>query len=106
MPPAARIGDPTSHGGVISAPPPPAAAAVLTVLVEGKPAAVVGSVHTCVVPAHVPLGPANVIVPSPAAAAVGQVLIGGIPAARVGDRTACAATVLLGAPTVVIGGPG
>jgi len=73
------------------------------VFIGGKPAAVVGSVHTCVVPAHVPLGPANVILPGPPRPA-GQVLIGGLPAARMGDRTACGATILIGAPNVVIGG--
>lgn len=63
MPAAARIGDPTSHGGVITAPPPPAAAAVVRVLIGGRPAAVEGSLHVC--PPHVELGPANVILPNP-----------------------------------------
>ncbi|WBO68390.1 PAAR domain-containing protein [Streptomyces camelliae] len=104
MPAAARTGDPTSHGGVIATPPPGAAAAVARVLIGGRPAAVVGSLHTCVMPPHAALGPANVILPSPAALLSGEVLIGGLPAARMGDTTACGATVQLGALNVQIGG--
>ena len=32
------------------------------------------------------------------------VLIGGMPAARVGDMAACGAPIIVGAPTVLIGG--
>ena len=32
------------------------------------------------------------------------VLIGGMPAARVGDMAACGAPIVVGAPTVLIGG--
>ncbi|NUS14747.1 MAG: hypothetical protein HOY69_25675 [Streptomyces sp.] len=106
MPAAARTGDPTDHGGVIATPPPGAAAAVARVLIGGRPAAVVGSLHTCVVPPHLALGPGNVIMPNPAALATGTVLVGGLPAARMGDRTACGATVLMGALNVQIGGMG
>jgi uncharacterized Zn-binding protein involved in type VI secretion len=56
MPPAARVGDPTGHPGVIGPP--------------GVP----------------------------------NVLIGGMPAARMGDMSACGAPIVLGAPTVLIGG--
>ncbi|OIJ90126.1 hypothetical protein BIV25_32355 [Streptomyces sp. MUSC 14] len=104
MPAAARTGDPTSHGGVIATPPPGAAAAVARVLIGGRPAAVVGSLHTCVVPPHAALGPGNVIMPNPAALVSGPVLIGGLPAARMGDSTTCGATVQLGALNVQIGG--
>lgn len=104
MPAAARTGDPTSHGGLITTPPPGAAAAVARVLIGGRPAAVVGSLHACPMPPHAALGPANVILPGPAALAAATVLIGGAPAARVGDRTACGGTVLAGAPNVRIGG--
>jgi uncharacterized Zn-binding protein involved in type VI secretion len=104
MPPAARLGDPTAHGGTLGPPPPPAAALVSTVLVEGKPAAVVGSTHVCPIPPHALLGPANVVMPSPGAA-TSLVLIGGLPAARVGDRTACGANIVMGALTVLLGGP-
>ncbi|GAA2389457.1 MULTISPECIES: PAAR domain-containing protein [Streptomyces] len=104
MPAAARTGDPTDHGGVIATPPPAAARAVATVLIGGRPAAVVGSLHTCPMPPHAATGPANVILPNPAAAAAGTVLVGGLPAARARDRTACGAMVLTGAPNVLIGG--
>lgn len=104
MPPAARSGDPTDHGGTITTPPPAAAASVARVLIGGRPAAVEGSLAACPVPPHAALGPANVILPNPAALVTGAVLVGGLPAARMGDRTACGATVLLGAPNVLIGG--
>ncbi|MCW5249868.1 PAAR domain-containing protein [Streptomyces sp. SHP 1-2] len=104
MPAAARTGDPTSHGGLITTPPPGAAAAVATVLIGGLPAAVVGSLHVCPIPPHAALGPADVVLPSPAAAVGGAVLVGGLPAARAGDRAACGATILTGAQSVRIGG--
>ncbi|CAM5716280.1 PAAR domain-containing protein [Streptomyces hirsutus] len=104
MPPAARTGDPTNHGGVIATPPPGAAATVARVLIGGRPAAVVGSVHTCAMPPHLALGPGNVIMPDPAALARGQVLIGGLPAARMRDKTACGAMISGGALNVLIGG--
>jgi uncharacterized Zn-binding protein involved in type VI secretion len=102
MPSAARTGDPSDHGGVIGTPPPGAAVKVITVLVAGKPAAVVGSLHVC--PLHAELGPANVIIPSPGAAAGRVTLIGGLPAARMGDQTSCGAQIVLGAVNVMIGG--
>lgn len=103
MPPAARLGDKTSHAGTIGPPPPPVAVRVATVLIEGVPAAVVGSVHVCVKPPDPLLGPSNVILP-PTRPPSG-VLIGGVPAAAVGDRTVCSATIVLGARTVHFGGP-
>ncbi|KOV65531.1 PAAR domain-containing protein [Streptomyces sp. MMG1121] len=104
MPAAARTGDPTTHGGVIATPPPGAAASVARVLIGGRPAAVVGSMHTCVVPPHAALGPGNVIMPSPAGLTSGLVLIGGLPAARAGDQTTCGANIQIGALNVQIGG--
>ncbi|MER6202551.1 PAAR domain-containing protein [Streptomyces sp. NPDC001586] len=104
MPAAARTGDPTNHGGRIATPPPGAAASVATVLIGGQPAAVVGSLHVCVVPPHAALGPGNVIMPNPAGLATGTVLIGGLPAARARDQTSCGAMILTGSPTVLIGG--
>jgi uncharacterized Zn-binding protein involved in type VI secretion len=102
MPPAARTGDETSHAGTIATAPPTSAVAVETVLIGGRPVAVVGSLHVC--PLHAELGPANVIIPSPGATTAGVVLFGGLPAARVGDKTACAANIVTGALTVLIGG--
>lgn len=104
MPAAARTGDPTNHGGRIATPPPGAAAKVATVLIGGLPAAVVGSLHVCVVPPHAALGPGNVIIPNPAGLASGPVLIGGLPAAKARDQTTCGAMIVYGAMNVQIGG--
>ena len=96
MPPAARLTDMhvcpmltvlVPHvGGPIAGPGAP------TVLIGGMPAAVVGDMCVCV-------GPPDVI-------AMGSmtVLIGGKPAARMGDLTAHGGTIVLGCPTVIIGG--
>lgn len=99
MPPAARLTDmhtcpmvtpglpPIPHvGGPIVGPGVP------TVLIAKLPAAVVGDMCTCV-------GPPDTIVKGSA-----TVLIGGKPAARLGDTTAHGGTIVLGAPTVMIGG--
>lgn len=92
MPPAARVGDPTGHPGVIAPPGVP------TVLIEGLPAATVGTMHTCSFP------PPAVHPPSPISTGSTTVLIGGMPAARVGDVAGCGAPIISGAPTVIIGG--
>lgn len=93
MPAAARVGDPTSHPGVISGPGIP------TVLIGGLPAAVVNDMHTCAFP---PLaGPHP---PNPITKGSATVTIGNMPAARVGDPTGCGATIILGMLTVEIGG--
>ena len=65
---------------------------VPTVLISGLPAAVVGDMCTCT-------GPPDSIVKGSA-----TVLIGGRPAARMGDVTAHGGQVVVGDPTVVIGG--
>lgn len=63
-----------------------------TVLIGGLPAARMGDTAVCV-------GPPDVIV-------LGSmtVLINGQPAARLGDLTAHGGTIVLGSPTVLIGG--
>lgn len=93
MPPAARITDMTNHPGLITGPGVP------TVLIGGLPAAVVGDLHTCTMPP--PAGPHP---PSPIAKGSSSVLIAGRPAARLGDITGCGASIVGGAPTVMIGG--
>ena len=97
--PAARIGDmhtcpmvtpgvpPIPHvGGPITGPGCP------TVLIGGKPAAVMGDMAVCTGP------PDSIIIGS------ATVLIGGKPAARMGDQTAHGGVIVLGEPTVLIGG--
>jgi uncharacterized Zn-binding protein involved in type VI secretion len=92
VPPAARVGDSTSHPGVITGP------GVGTVLIGGQPAAVVGDVHACSFP------PPAVHPPTAMVQGSATVLIGGRPAVRIGDVAGCGAQVVLGAPTVEIGG--
>jgi len=99
MPPAARTTDmhtcpmqtpglpPIPHvGGPITGPGAP------TVLIGSLPAARVSDMAVCV-------GPPDAIVKGSA-----TVLIMGLPAARMGDTTAHGGTIVLGCPTVLIGG--
>ena len=95
--PAARLTDPTAHGGVITAPGCP------TVLIGGQPAARVGDMHTCpMVTGIVPHVGGPILPPGSV-----TVLIGGQPAARVGDMATCVGPpdtiVPPGCPTVLIG---
>ncbi|GAB3408076.1 PAAR domain-containing protein [Massilia agilis] len=99
MPPAARLTDmhqcpmvtpgvpPVPHvGGPVVGPGCP------TVLIGKLPAARVGDSLVCV-------GPPDAIVKGSA-----TVMIGGMPAARMGDTTAHGGAIVLGLPTVLIGG--
>lgn len=100
MPPAARLTDfhqcplstpmvptPIPHvGGPIAGPCAP------TVLIGGLPAAKVGDLAICV-------GPPDAIVKGST-----TVTIMGMPAARLGDKTAHGGTIMMGFPTVMIGG--
>jgi len=92
MPPAARIGDTTNHGGTIVGP------GVATVLIGGMPAAVVGDTHVCSLPpnTHQPTA-------SPFTSGSSTVLIGGMPAVRTTDACACGAMAAVGSPTVQLG---
>jgi uncharacterized Zn-binding protein involved in type VI secretion len=99
MPPAARLTDmhtcpmqtpglpPIPHvGGPIVGPGAP------TVMIQGLPAAVVGDTAVCVGP------------PDSIAKGSATVMLGGMPAARMGDTTAHGGSIVLGCPTVMIGG--
>lgn len=99
MPPAARLTDmhacpmvtpglpPIPHvGGPISGPCAP------TVLIGGLPAARLSDMAVCV-------GPPDSIVKGSA-----TVLILGLPAARIGDTCAHGGAIVMGLPTVLIGG--
>lgn len=92
MPPAARVGDITNHGGTITGPGMP------TVLIAGMPAAVAGDLHVCAMPPNVHQPTSS---PFPMGSAT--VLIGGKPALRAGDTCICGASAAIGAPTVLIG---
>ena len=93
--PAARVGDihvcPMVTGSVPHVGGPVLPAGEPTVLIAGMPAARVGDLCTCV-------GPPDAI-----AAGSVTVLIGGMPAARMNDSTVHRGTIVLGAPTVLIG---
>lgn len=80
LPPIPHVGGPIVGPGVP------------TVLIGKMPAAVVGDNCVCV-------GPPDSIVKGSA-----TVLIGGKPAARMGDTTAHGGSIVLGYPTVLIGG--
>jgi uncharacterized Zn-binding protein involved in type VI secretion len=92
MPAAVCVGDLSNHGGTIIGP------GVATVLICGKPAAVVGDMHVCVLP---PQGhqPTSSAFPSGST----TVLIGGLPALRTTDSCICGAMAAVGQPTVQIG---
>ena len=62
------------------------------VIIAGMPAAKVGDMLTCT-------GPPDSIIKGSA-----TVMIGGMPAARQGDSTAHGGTIVIGCPTVIIGG--
>lgn len=97
--PAARVGDmhtcpmvttavpPVPHVGGPIMPP-----GCVTVLIGGQPAATMGDMCTCA-------GPPDSIIMGSA-----TVLIGGKPAARMGDSTAHGGSIVVGCPTVLIGG--
>jgi len=63
-----------------------------TVMIGFMPAARVGDMAVCV-------GPPDSIVKGSA-----TVMIGGMPAARIGDNTAHGGVIVIGCPTVMIGG--
>jgi uncharacterized Zn-binding protein involved in type VI secretion len=97
MPPAACVGDmhtcPMVTGVVPHVGGPLLPPGAITVLIGGRPAAVVSGMATCV-------GPPDTIAKGSA-----TVLIGGMPAARIGDLTAHGGTIVgPGCPTVMIGG--
>ncbi len=97
--PAARVGDMTAHGGVITGPGCP------TVLIGGMPAARMGDMHTC--PMATPGVPPIPHVGGPITLGSPTVLIGNQPAARVGDMATCTgppdSIIPPGCPTVLIG---
>jgi uncharacterized Zn-binding protein involved in type VI secretion len=80
LPPVPHVGGPVVGPGVP------------TVLIGGLAAAVMGDVAVCV-------GPTDTLLKASA-----TVIIGGRPAVRVGDTTAHGGLVVVGLPTVLVGG--
>lgn len=78
----ARVGDPSTHGGVI-------VTGAARTLVNGKKAARLGDLHVCPIPGH---GVRPIVTGSP------DTFIEGQKAARVGDRIACGAVIVDGSP--------
>jgi uncharacterized Zn-binding protein involved in type VI secretion len=95
--PAARLTDPTVHGGLIAVGCP-------TVLIGNLPAARIGDMHMC------PM--VTVLVPhvgGPLVLGSFTVIVGGVPQSRVNDMLICVGppdTVLMGEPTVLVGNAG
>lgn len=96
MPPAARASDmhtcPMVTGVVPHVGGPILPPGCPTVLIGKMPAARATDMATCV-------GPPDVI-----AKGSGTVMIGNMPAARMGDSTGHGGVIILGCPTVIIGG--
>ena len=97
MPPAARVGDMHTCPMVEPGPVPHVGGPILppccpTVIIGGMPAARVGDMAVCV-------GPTDTI-----AKGSGTVMIGYKPAARLGDPTVHGGVIVVGFPTVLIGG--
>lgn len=96
MPAAARLGDmhvcPSVTGTVPHVGGPILPGGNATVLIGGMPASVVGDNCVCT-------GPPDSITKGSS-----TVTIGGKAAARMGDSTAHGGTIILGCPTVIIGG--
>jgi len=92
MPNAAVVGDVSTHGGMILGP------GIATVMIGGKPAAIMGDMHQCVMDpvTHQPTV-------SPFILGSATVLIGGMPALRTSDMCVCGACPAVGVPTVMIG---
>ena len=78
--PQARLGDITSHGGVIIT-------GAIRTMVNGRPVARMGDLHACPIPGH---GVTPIVTGSLDTATEGM------PAARIGDITACGAVIVTG----------
>jgi uncharacterized Zn-binding protein involved in type VI secretion len=96
MPMAARVGDmhvcPMVTGTVPHVGGPALPPGGITVLIGGMPALRLGDMLTCT-------GPPDTVIKGSA-----TVMIGGVPAARMGDSCAHGGSIVIGCPTVMIGG--
>ncbi|RKX21422.1 MAG: PAAR domain-containing protein [Candidatus Zixiibacteriota bacterium] len=78
--PQARLGDMSSHGGVIIT-------GAMRTVVNGMPVARMGDLHTCPIPGH---GVTPIVTGSL------DTVTEGMPNARIGDVTACGAVIVTG----------
>jgi uncharacterized Zn-binding protein involved in type VI secretion len=78
--PQARLGDTSDHGGVIIT-------GAMRTVVNGRPAARMGDLHSCPLPFH---GITPIVTGSPNTMTEGQ------PNARIGDVAACGAVIVTG----------
>lgn len=96
MPPAARVSDmhvcPMVTGVVPHVGGPILPPCAVTVVTGGLPQARMGDMATCV-------GPPDTIIKCS-----GTVMVNNMPAARMGDMTVHGGNIILGCPTVMIGG--
>lgn len=82
--PAARLGDPSDHGGTIIS-------ASSTTFVDGIATARTGDLHSCPIHGVTPL------------IGTAKTLVDGKIRVRVGDRAECGAVIISGSPTVMVG---
>ncbi len=82
----ARVGDRTSHGGVIIT-------GATRTFVNGRKAARIGDLHICPIYTH---WVRPIVTGSP------DTFIEGKAAARIGDRTACGAVIVTGSPDTLV----
>jgi len=87
MRPQARLGDISSHGGVIIT-------GASRTFDNGMPVARMGDLHVCPIPGH---GVTPIVTGS------NKTLVEGKPLARVGDSTGCGAVIVSGSPNTLNG---
>ena len=92
MPPGARVGETTTHGGIVVGP------GASSVLLENMPAAVATDNHVCALPPD-----SHPLTASIFPSGSGTVFIENKPALRTTDTCICGAMVAVGATTVLIG---
>lgn len=84
--PQARLGDSSSHGGVIIS-------AAARTMVNGIPVARMGDLHVCPIPGH---GVTSIVTGST------TTLTEGRPNARLGDQCGCGAVIVAGSPNALL----
>lgn len=88
MPPVSRIGDLSSHPGILTAP------VALSVITADRPTAHIGTIHVCFRTDHPP---------TPVVTGIFDVLVEDIPVATIGSVVGCLAVLVTGATDVIAG---